>query len=163
MIAWAFPSTRSFGDCSGMTGMTPNIQHLSKRIAEHIEEPSNEDHRAIIAQAGRFGGWSFYVENGVPAYAYNWLGIEIFTVSASEPVTEGTHEIVLDFDYDGGSPGKGGTAPSLLTRCRWHRAGPTRCRPSSFRRTKQQTLASTFPHRWPKRTAPKQLCALPAR
>lgn len=96
----------------GMTGMTENvflnIKNRSKRITAQVEVPANGGHGTVIAQAGRFGGWSLYVENGVPAYAYNWLGIEMYTVSATEPLTEGAHEIIFDFDYDGGGPGKGG-------------------------------------------------------
>ncbi len=96
----------------GMTGMTENvflnIKNRSKRITAQVEVPANGGHGTVIAQAGRFGGWSLYVENGIPAYAYNWLGIEMYTVSANEPLTEGTHEIAFDFEYDGGGPGKGG-------------------------------------------------------
>ena len=96
----------------GMTGMTENvflnIKNRSKRISAQVEVPANGGHGTVIAQAGRFGGWSLYLVNGVPAYTYNWLGIESYTVSATEPLSAGAHEIVFDFAYDGGGPGKGG-------------------------------------------------------
>jgi hypothetical protein len=45
----------------------------------------------------------------VPAYDYNFLGLERFTVAASEPLAPGKSSIRFEFDYDGGGPGKGGT------------------------------------------------------
>jgi hypothetical protein len=61
-----------------------------------------------LAQAGRFGGWSLYVKDGIPAYRYNFLGQETYTVSAPAPLPKGTHEIRFEFAYDGGGLGKGG-------------------------------------------------------
>ena len=62
----------------------------------------------IIAQGGRFGGWALYVKNGVPAYDYNFLGMERYTVTSTEKITPGKHTIKFDFAYDGGGIGKGG-------------------------------------------------------
>ena len=62
----------------------------------------------LIAQGGRFGGWALYVKNGIVAYDYNFLGMERYTVEASEKLTKGKHTIKFDFAYDGGGPGKGG-------------------------------------------------------
>jgi hypothetical protein len=64
----------------------------------------------ILAQGGRFGGWSLYMKDGKPAYVYNWVGLERYTVAASEPIPAGKATIKLDFAYDGGGRGKGGTA-----------------------------------------------------
>ena len=44
-----------------------------------------------------------------PSYTYNWVGLEIYTVSSTQKVTPGKHTITLDFAYDGGRGG-GGTA-----------------------------------------------------
>lgn len=63
----------------------------------------------ILAQAGRFGGWSLYIKNGKPAYAYNWLGLKWFTLSATDPLPAGKTTIRFEFAYDGGGVGKGGT------------------------------------------------------
>ena len=96
----------------GMTGMGENvfinIKNRSKTITATVDVPADGGHGSIIAQAGRFGGWSLYVNEGVPAYTYNFLGIETYTVAATEPLPEGTHEIRFEFAYDGGGPGKGG-------------------------------------------------------
>jgi arylsulfatase len=61
----------------GMTGMGENVflnvKNKSKTITATVDVPKDGGHGTIIAQAGRFGGWSLYVKDGVPAYAYNFL------------------------------------------------------------------------------------------
>jgi arylsulfatase len=62
----------------------------------------------ILAQGGRFGGWSLYVKDGVPAYDYNFLGLQRTSIAAAKPLAPGKAAIRFDFAYDGGGPAKGG-------------------------------------------------------
>jgi arylsulfatase A-like enzyme len=62
----------------------------------------------IIVQGGRFGGWSLYAKDGAAAFVYNLLGIQQFTTEAEQPVPEGTHQVRMEFAYDGGGLAKGG-------------------------------------------------------
>lgn len=98
----------------GMTGMMENtflnLKGRSKTITAEIEVPQGGASGVILAQGGRFGGWSLYMKDGKPAYAYNWVGLERYTVAGAEPVPAGKATIKLDFAYDGGERGKGGTA-----------------------------------------------------
>ena len=98
----------------GMSGMMEstfiNVKNKSKTITAEIVVPENGAHGTIIAQAGRFGGWALYANQGVPAYDYNFLGLQSTTIAGSKPLTAGTHTLRLDFAYDGGGPGKGGLA-----------------------------------------------------
>ena len=64
----------------------------------------------ILAQAGRFGGWSLYLKDGKPTYCYNFLGLQEYKVSAPQALAAGKATIRMNFDYDGGGVGKGGTA-----------------------------------------------------
>ncbi len=97
----------------GMTGMTENIflniKNKSKTITAEIEVPKSGAHGAILVQGGRFGGWALYVNNGVPAYDYNFLGLQRFTIAGTEKLKPGKATIKFDFAYDGGGMGKGGT------------------------------------------------------
>ncbi len=97
----------------GMTGMTENvflnIKNRSKTITAEVTVPEDGGNGAILVQGGRFGGWGLYVKDGVPAYDYNFLGLERFTVEGAERLSPGTHSIRFEFEYDGGGPGKGGT------------------------------------------------------
>ena len=63
----------------------------------------------ILAQAGRFGGWSLYVKDGKPTYTYNYLGLQRFKVASPKPLPAGKATIRFEFAYDGGGLGKGGT------------------------------------------------------
>ena len=68
----------------------------------------------ILAQAGRFGGWSLYLKDGKPTYCYNFLGLQEFKVSAPQALAAGKATVRMNFDYDGGGIGKGGTATLLV-------------------------------------------------
>ena len=96
----------------GMTGMTENvfinIKNKSKTLTAEIEVPEGGGNGAIIVQGGRFGGWALYVLDGVPAYDYNFLGLQHFTVAAENKLSAGKHTIKFDFAYDGGGLAKGG-------------------------------------------------------
>jgi arylsulfatase A-like enzyme len=61
----------------------------------------------IVAQGGRFGGFSFFLDAGKPTFVYNYLGLEKFNVASSQALSPGKHTIVYDFTSDGGL-GKGG-------------------------------------------------------
>jgi len=97
----------------GMTGMMENVflnvKNKSKTITADIEVPAGGANGTIIAQGGRFGGWSLYVKDGVPAYDYNFLGMARDSIVAARPLAPGKATIRFDFDYDGGGLGKGGT------------------------------------------------------
>lgn len=62
----------------------------------------------IVCQGGRFGGLSFYMKNGKPAFSYNYLGLQTTNIMASQALKPGKYTIVYDFAYDGGGPAKGG-------------------------------------------------------
>jgi arylsulfatase len=97
----------------GMLGMSENVfinlKNKSHTISAEVEIPKNGANGVILAQAGRFGGWSFYLKDGKPTYTYNWLGLQRYTVAATQAVRAGKATIRFDFAYDGGGLGKGGT------------------------------------------------------
>ena len=62
----------------------------------------------VIAQGGRFGGWALYFKEGRAKFVYNLLGMQEFVTEATEAVTPGSHQVRVEFAYDGGGLGKGG-------------------------------------------------------
>jgi arylsulfatase len=102
----------------GMTGMMENtfinVKGRSKTITAEVQIPAGGANGVILAQGGRFGGWSLYMQDGKPAYAYNWVGLERYTIAAANPLPPGKAVIRLDFAYDGGGRGQGGTATLLV-------------------------------------------------
>jgi arylsulfatase A-like enzyme len=96
----------------GMTGMSENVfinvKNRSHTITADVEIPKNGASGVILAQAGRFGGWSFYLKDGKPTYTYNWLGLQRYTMAAKQSLPAGKATIRFEFVYDGGGIGKGG-------------------------------------------------------
>jgi arylsulfatase len=86
-----------------------NVKNTSKTITANLELKGN-DRGVILCQGGRFGGWALYMDNGKPAYTYNWFGLETYTIKSTEIIPKGKAEVKLDFKYDGGGTGKGGVA-----------------------------------------------------
>jgi arylsulfatase A-like enzyme len=85
-----------------------NVKNTSLSITAEVDVPANAN-GVILCQGGDFGGWSFYMQDGKPVYFYNWVGLEMYSVAATQKVGAGKHTIKLDFAYDGGR-GAGGTA-----------------------------------------------------
>jgi arylsulfatase len=50
------------------------------------------------------------MKDGKPAYCYNLFGLQRFKIYGEEPVPAGEHQVRVEFEYDGGGLGKGGTA-----------------------------------------------------
>jgi arylsulfatase len=102
----------------GMTGMMENVfinvKNKSKTITAEVVVPENGCNGTIIAQGGRFGGWSLYVKDGVPGYDYNFLGLQRSTVTASRKLAPGKATIRFRFDYAGGGMGKGGSGTLFI-------------------------------------------------
>jgi arylsulfatase len=97
----------------GMTGMSENVfintKNRSHTITADVEVPAGGANGVILAQAGRFGGWSLYLKDGKPTYTYNWLGLKTYAVAATQALPAGKATIRFEFVYDGGGVGKGGT------------------------------------------------------
>jgi arylsulfatase len=94
----------------GMKGMgvdifiaTPGMSYTMTADVE-VQDGANG---VIVAQGGRFGGFSFFLSAGKPTFVYNYLGREKFTVASSQALTPGRHTVVYEFTSDGGL-GKGG-------------------------------------------------------
>ena len=96
----------------GMIGMSENVfintKNRSHTVTAEVVIPKGGAKGVILAQAGRFGGWSLYLKDGKPTYTYNFLGLQRFTIAAKQPVAPGKATIRYEFAYDGGGLGKGG-------------------------------------------------------
>jgi arylsulfatase len=102
----------------GMIGMPENVfintKNRSHSITAEVEIPKGGANGVLIAQSGRFGGWSLYLKDGKPMYAYNFLGLKTYKIAANEALPAGKATIRYEFKYDGGGAGKGGTGTILV-------------------------------------------------
>lgn len=85
----------------------PNVKNRSHTITASLRVERDDADGVVVAQGGRFGGWSLFCVAGVPAYAYNRFGQDLTAVRADRPLAPGDHELVVRFAYDGGPPGSG--------------------------------------------------------
>jgi arylsulfatase len=120
----------------GMTGMMENVfvnvKNKSKTITAEVEVPSGGANGTLIAQGGRFGGWSLYVKDGVPAYDYNFLGLSRSSVVSAKALAPGKATLRFEFDYDGGGLGKGGTGTLFVNDEQVARGRIERTQPMMF-------------------------------
>jgi len=96
----------------GMTGMMENVfinvKNRSHTISAEVDLPKSGADGVILCQGGRFGGWSLYIKGGKASYVYNWVGLDRYTLTTSQPLPTGKVTIRFEFIYDGGRPGSGG-------------------------------------------------------
>jgi arylsulfatase A-like enzyme len=101
----------------GMIGMKENAfintKNRSHSITADVDIPKTGAAGVILAQGGVHGGWSFYVKDGEPKFAYNYLGA-VTTLTSGERLPAGRVTVSYDFVYDGGKPGSGGTGAIFI-------------------------------------------------
>jgi arylsulfatase len=88
--------------------VAPDVMNRSFSITARIGA-TDDTHGVIATQGGRFGGWGFYFVQGKPVFFYNALDDRQYAVRAERAVDRGDHAIDMNFQYDGGTPGAGGT------------------------------------------------------
>jgi arylsulfatase len=91
-----------------------SIKNKSHAVTAEIVVPDGGAEGVIIAQGGSIGGWSLYFKDGKPRYCYNLLGIQRFYVNSDTKAPAGTHQVRMEFAYDGGGLGKGGDVTLYL-------------------------------------------------
>jgi arylsulfatase len=87
-----------------------SVKNKSHSVTAEIDVPPSGAEGVIIAQGGNIGGWTLYAKGGKLKYCYNLLGIQHFFVESEGPLPAGQHQVRMEFAYDGGGLGKGGTA-----------------------------------------------------
>ena len=85
-----------------------SIKNKSFSVTAEVDVPERELSGVIIAQGGRFGGWTLYFAEGRATFVYNVLGIHLFSTQADSVLEAGTHQVRMEFAYDGGGLAKGG-------------------------------------------------------
>jgi arylsulfatase A-like enzyme len=101
----------------GMTGMKENAfintKNSSYSVTADVEVPKSAVSGVILAQGGIHAGWTFYVKDSKPKFAYNYLG-NVTTIASKERLPAGRVTVGYDFAYDGGKPGAGGTGSIFI-------------------------------------------------
>jgi arylsulfatase A-like enzyme len=78
-----------------------NFRGRSYTITAEVEIPAGGAEGVLLALGGRFGGFSFYVQKNRLSYVYNWVGLERYTVTSTEPIPTGPAKLRLEFTSAG--------------------------------------------------------------
>ena len=96
----------------GMTRLSEGsivvTKNKSYALTAEIEVPKSGAQGVIAAIGGSIGGWSLYAHEGRLKHCYNFFGIKRFFAESAEPIPAGTHQVRMEFAYDGGGLAKGG-------------------------------------------------------
>jgi arylsulfatase A-like enzyme len=98
-----------FGGMGRLTeGSIINYKNKSHAVTAEVVVPQSGAEGVIIAVGGIVGGWSFYAKGSKPIYHYNFYGVNRYTIEGTSEIPPGTHQVRMEFKYDGGGLAKGG-------------------------------------------------------
>ena len=85
-------------------------KNRSHTITASVEIPPAGANGVLVAEGGVVGGYVLYIKDGRPTYEYNMVTQTRSRVTGSQALSPGPNVIRMEFHYDGGGLGKGGTA-----------------------------------------------------
>ncbi len=89
-------------------GSAPNFKNHSWSISADVNTTAKSQ-GVLTTMGGYFGGFALLVKDGKPMFMYRGTNQPQWLVTVQSPQTlgAGTHNITIDFVYDGGGPGRG--------------------------------------------------------
>jgi arylsulfatase len=104
-----------FGGMGRLTeNVLVNVKNKSHSVTAEVVVTDGGAAGVIMSQGGAYGGWSLYANEGKPAYCYNLFGLQRFKTYGGAVIPEGTHQIRMEFAYDGGGLAKGGAVTLFI-------------------------------------------------
>ncbi len=86
-----------------------SIKNKSFSVTAEVDIPDGGANGVIIAQGGRFGGWAVYVKDGDGEVRLQHARHpRVRRPLPTSPIPAGTHQVRMEFAYDGGGLAKGG-------------------------------------------------------
>jgi arylsulfatase len=99
-----YPGTIGLPDAA-----SPPMCNKSWTITAEIDVPDGKAEGMIVTHGGLEGGYGLYMREGRPTFVYNFLSVERTTIAAQSALPKGKATLAVDFAYEGGGMGKGGT------------------------------------------------------
>jgi arylsulfatase len=78
-----------------------NTKNRSHTVTAQVVIPDGGAEGVLMADGGRFGGFSLYVQAGRLCYVYNLLGKARFVITSTEPVPAGACDLAFGFEKTG--------------------------------------------------------------
>ena len=99
------------------TNAAPRVLNRPHSISVELEVPDAGAEGVLFSMGGNDGGFSFFVQNGLLTYGYNYVAEQFFRVRASGPLPAGHHIVSAEFTPTGPADiakGKGTPARVVL-------------------------------------------------
>jgi arylsulfatase len=94
--------------------LAPGTRNRTHTFTAYVTMPPAGADGVLVAEGGEASGYSLYIKDGHPAYAYNYFRRERTSIVAKDPLPPGDSTIELRFVYDGGGQGKGANVTLLV-------------------------------------------------
>ena len=78
-----------------------NVRMRPFSVVAHAEIPEGGAEGVLIAQGGRFAGWSFFVQQGKLVYEHNYVGLERYRVISNIAIPAGKVTLGMEFTITG--------------------------------------------------------------
>lgn len=78
-----------------------NLRMRPFSVIAHATIPAGGAEGVLIAQGGRFAGWSFFVHNGKLVYEHNFVGLEHYRVTSDVAIPSGKVTLGMEFTITG--------------------------------------------------------------
>ena len=95
-------------------GSAPSVKSKSHSITADVEIPQDGAEGVLLAMGGDEAGYVLYVKDNKLVYNFNYYSYDHYKVTSTTEVPAGKVQLKMDFKYDGGGPGKGGTATLFI-------------------------------------------------
>jgi len=90
-------------------GVSPPIYFMPFSVEAEIEVPEQGANGVMLASGSKFGGWSFYLDDGKPVAYASLLGLPIpgkqSRIAADTAVSPGKHTVLYEVEPDDEGPG----------------------------------------------------------
>jgi arylsulfatase len=93
-------------------GAAPEAVNRSFAITADVVIPENGANGVLVADGGRFSGYTLFLDQGRLTFTYNGTAPRVYRIVSSTRVPAGRHRLAADFQYAGGI---GGPATLVLT------------------------------------------------
>ncbi|MHC4178979.1 MAG: arylsulfatase, partial [Planctomycetota bacterium] len=90
-------------------GVAPDFKGRSHTITADVVIPNDGAEGVLLAMGGGTSGFVLYVKDDKLVYDYDWFSYERYSVRSEAAIPTGKVRLSVDFQYDGKTPGKGGS------------------------------------------------------
>ncbi|KAJ8098142.1 hypothetical protein POJ06DRAFT_270121 [Lipomyces tetrasporus] len=80
------------------SSVAPRVLNRPHSITADVEVPADGAEGVLMSQGSMAGGWTFYIKDGKLTYVHNYVRRAFYTVSSTDPVPVGRHELRFEFE-----------------------------------------------------------------